>query len=189
MRRTLIRLSSLLLFAPLGLGQMDLQHHDLTVTLEPEKNTIVVHDSIRLPKGWTISDATFELDENLKVLKCTPEIADIQPGENGTLVYKLERWSDLDTIEVDYSGVFTYGLSSQKEEYSRGMRDTRGLVGPEGVYLAGESRWVPRFGDDLILFDLEVTAPENWHVISQGPPLRKELPRARAWHAGKASRV
>ncbi|MFT5197475.1 MAG: aminopeptidase N [Planctomycetota bacterium] len=168
MRRTLLRLSSLLLLAPLGLGQADLQHHDLTVTLEPETNTIVVHDSIRLPEGWTISNATFELDENLEVLKCTPAITDIQPSKNGTRVYTLDPGSDLDTIEVDYSGTFNYGLSSQKEEYTRGMRDTRGLVGPEGVYLAGESRWVPRLGDDLILFDLQVTAPANWHVVSQG---------------------
>ncbi len=168
MRRTLSSLPSLLLLAPLGFGQANLQQHDLKVVLEPEAHTLVVHDSIQLPAGWSTAGATFSLDKNLEVLKCTPTITKSEPGEDGTMVHTLDPASDADWIEIAYSGTYDFGLSDQKEEYSRGMRDTRGTVGPEGVYLAGESHWVPRLGEDLILFDVQITAPEGWHVISQG---------------------
>ena len=38
----------------------------------------------------------------------------------------------------------------------------------EGVYLDGDSAWVPQFDDRLIQFTVEVEMPDNWHVISQG---------------------
>ena len=39
---------------------------------------------------------------------------------------------------------------------------------PEGVYLAGSGFWYPHLGPGLLEFDVEVTLPESWQVISQG---------------------
>ena len=142
MRRHFTSLAGLLLLAPLALSQGTLQHHDLKVTLEPEAHTLVVHDSIQLPAGWNTGGTTFSLDKNLEILTCTPKVTKSEPGEDGTMIYTLDPDSAADWIELAYSGTFDFGLSSQKEEYSRGMRDTRGTIGPEGVYLAGESHWV-----------------------------------------------
>ena len=65
-----------------------------------------------------------------------------------------------------------HGLSDQKEEYTRGFRETRGIVGAEGVYLDGDSGWVPRFNDGLVRFAMEVQLPAamarhqpgQWHI-------------------------
>ncbi|MDF1837722.1 MAG: M20/M25/M40 family metallo-hydrolase, partial [Planctomycetota bacterium] len=125
-------------------------------------------DVIRLLPGQTAAGATFELDENLEVIESIPDVMDLQPTEDGNLVYLLDRHSEESFIQVTYTGKFRYGISDPKEEYSRGMRSSRGQVGPEGIYLDGGSLWVPKMGDDLITFAVEVTGPEGWHVVSQG---------------------
>jgi hypothetical protein len=71
-------------------------------------------------------------------------------------------------LTVVYRGRFDYGLSDQKEEYTRGFRETIGIIGEEGVYLGGSSFWYPYFDDELVEFTVEVTQPEGWHVISEG---------------------
>ena len=43
-------------------------------------------------------------------------------------------------------------LGRQKEEYTRGFRETAGVIGAEGVYLAGNGFWYPHFGDGLVEF-------------------------------------
>jgi len=42
------------------------------------------------------------------------------------------------------------------------------VVSAEGVYLDGAAGWYPRFGDALATFELEVSAPAGWEVVSQG---------------------
>ena len=39
---------------------------------------------------------------------------------------------------------FDFGLSDQKEEYTRGFRDTAGVVSEEGVFLSGSGLWSSR---------------------------------------------
>ncbi|MCA9002814.1 MAG: hypothetical protein KDB61_12885, partial [Planctomycetes bacterium] len=168
MRQFLKGVFALLWLAPLAPGQDSLPHHQLTVTLEPAVNTIVVQDTIQLAEGQSSVGSTFTLADHLEVLNCTPEIVGQAPGEHGTTVYTLGGEGDKDWITLAYRGTYEFGLSDQREEYTRGMRDTRGIVGSEGVYLAGESHWVPGVTDGLILFDVEITAPADWHVISQG---------------------
>ena len=65
-------------------------------------------------------------------------------------------------------------LSEQKEEYTRGFRQTKGIIGPEGVYLDGGSGWVPRFNDRLIRFSVRQAAaevardqPRKWHLATR----------------------
>ena len=37
-------------------------------------------------------------------------------------------------FRIRYDGVIDHGLSDQKEEYTRGFRESRGILGPQGVY-------------------------------------------------------
>ena len=79
-------------------------------------------------------------------------------------------WNRQQTVfsRLSYGGEFDFGLSAQKEEYTRGFRETAGIISEEGVYLAGSGFWYPSFGDQLLVFEMEVDIPEDWHVISQG---------------------
>ncbi|MHC5005675.1 MAG: M1 family metallopeptidase, partial [Planctomycetota bacterium] len=85
---------------------------------------------------------------------------------------------------LEYAGTIDHGLSDQKEEYSRGFRQTRGIIGPEGVYLDGGSAWVPRFRDEMIRFTVEVRGPDDWHVISQGNGASDVEPGLARWQSG-----
>ncbi len=49
-------------------------------------------------------------------------------------------------MRLRYEGKFDFGLSDQKEEYTRGFRETAGIVSKEGVYLAGNGFWYPHVG-------------------------------------------
>jgi hypothetical protein len=54
--------------------------------------------------------------------------------------------------------------------------ETPGLIGPDGVFLAGASYWLPVFGEQLVTFSLEVNGLQPpWDVVSQGRRTRHEL--------------
>ena len=79
-----------------------------------------------------------------------------------------------------------FGLSAQREEYTRGFRETKGLIGPEGVYLSGASFWYPHVGPGLVTFALDVTLPEGWHVISQGDGTSRDADGVARWRTTAA---
>ena len=82
--------------------------------------------------------------------------------------YRLGSFPEDGELTISYRGRVDFGLSAQKEEYTRGFRETAGIVGDEGVYLAASGFWYPYFGEELIEFELAVEQPADWHVISQG---------------------
>ena len=59
-------------------------------------------------------------------------------------------------MRLQYEGKFDFGLSDQKEEYTRGFRETVGIVSKEGVYLSGNGFWYPHVGPGLVEYDVEV---------------------------------
>lgn len=142
--------------------------HKLSVVLHPEEHRLVVEDTIELPRALRRAGAEFSLDAALEIRSCDPPVKTLPAMEDSQRRYALEKDPENGIVRVAYEGTMNYGLSEQKEEYTRGFRESRGVLGPEGVYLHGESAWVPRFDDALIRFDLTVQAPEGWQVISQG---------------------
>jgi hypothetical protein len=84
-------------------------------------------------------------------------------------------------LTLEYSGAMDFGLSDQKEEYTRGFRETTGVLSAAGVYLAGGSFWYPHFGQDLLTFDMTVRAPRGWHVISQGSGTSRDAKGQARW--------
>ncbi len=181
-------------------------HHVLTVELDPAAKTLQVTDAVTLPEGHA-GRVEFLLNAALEVTRSSVpvskvELGDVEPffGNNSGAEldvelarYRLEAVPAKGAFSVTYGGVFHFGLGDQKEEYSRGFRQTTGIVGEEGVYLAGGSFWVPRFDDGLLSFDLDAGIPSraegaptkpDWHVISQGGGTsRGEDGRAR-WSSG-----
>jgi hypothetical protein len=57
------------------------------------------------------------------------------------------------------------------EEYARSFHETRGMISPEGVFLAGSSHWYPHVENRLLSFDLELHLPAGWSGMSQGDRL------------------
>jgi aminopeptidase N len=101
----------------------------------------------------------------------TEKFFGINAGEAGSGRLKLKRYRAAGapaSVKLSYEGVFDFGLGDQKEEYTRGFRETSGLLNDQGVYLAGSGFWYPYVSRELIEFKMEIVQPEGWHVISQG---------------------
>ena len=142
--------------------------HALTVTLEPTTHRLTVHDTVTLPPALAHKGARFTLNAALEISQSVPPAEKIDSDDEHVSRYVLTAVPRDGVVTLAYSGVFNFGLSDQKEEYTRGFRDTLGSVGPEGVFLNGASAWTPSFSDDLIRFTVEVSMPDDWHVIAQG---------------------
>jgi len=153
--------------------------HSLQITLEPKTHRLNASDLISLSEG---SPPEFLLNGNLRITKSDPAVTEIPLGETERFFginasdanseeLKLRRYraaGSPKTIRISYEGVVNSGLADQKEEYTRGFRETTGLLNASGVYLAGSGFWYPYLSRDLIEFDLDIAEPEGWHVISQG---------------------
>ncbi len=153
--------------------------HTMQVTLDPRSHRLAVVDEIALPSG---APAEFLLNGNLRLTKSEPAVSEIPLGETqkffginasetGSSGLHLKRYRATGSpvsVKVAYEGVFDFGLADQKEEYTRGFRETSGLLNDQGVYLAGSGFWYPYLSRELIDFNVEVAQPEGWHVISQG---------------------
>lgn len=146
--------------------------HDLRVTLEPEAHRIEVIDTIMLPKGARAPGSSFVLNSELEILESDPPVEAVgdASGDNPPRKtrYALTAGAQKGTLTLRYRGTIDHGIADEKEQYSRGIRESFGVVGPEGVYLNGATAWVPAFADELVRFELEVEAPADWHIISQG---------------------
>ena len=156
-------------------------HQRLQVRIDPTTHEIAVTAEVRVPAG-TAAPFEFELSGALRIATAEPAIAvvarDARAGFVGNNAagsgaprvsrYRLSSLPADGRLRLSYAGPMRNALSAQKEEYARGFRETAGWVGTEGVYLAGSSYWHPQVDRGLYTFDLEVTAPAGWHVISQG---------------------
>jgi len=186
---------ALLLLLAAGSVMAEPLHHSLTVEFDPATHMLSVEERIDLPGGASefLLNANLEITEsNLPLEKLA--LGDVAPffGINSApeaedlarlARYRVEVPPEGSTFGLAYGGLFDFGLSDQKEEYTRGFRETTGIIGEEGVYLAGNGFWYPRFNDDLIGFTLDAVLPEGWHLISQGDGVsRGENGRAH-WHS------
>jgi hypothetical protein len=198
----------LILFSP-GASAGEHVRHELVVELDPIAHQLVVRSTIVLPESLaTRADGTeFLLNAALEIQQSDPPleiVGAIQAGEplevNGSTSERsaaagLRRYRPAivpadGRLTIVYQGPFDFGLSDQKEEYTRGFRETVGIVGEEGVYLAAGSFWYPYFNDELVEFELEVTQPDGWQVISEGKGTsRGEDGRARWQSEGPADEI
>ena len=89
-------------------------------------------------------------------------------------------------LKLTYRGTINFALGNLKEQYTRGFRSTAGIIGNEGLYLAGSSLWYPYFSDDLVSFRLTSNVPEGWHLISQGNGTSRDASGMSSWDSGGA---
>ncbi len=77
-------------------------------------------------------------------------------------------WSGRVSVPLHIRGVVDHPPQVESGEYARAFSRTPGIIDAAGVYLSGASHWLPDIGRGLVTFDLGVTVPADWHVISQG---------------------
>jgi aminopeptidase N len=164
-------------------------HHALHVTLDPATHRLAVVNTLRLPAGD--GPAEFLLNARLRITKSSVPLDEVAAGHTGPSFginadpdassgsapltrYRLRDVPADRMLTVAYAGTIDFGLSDEKEQYTRGFRQTAGLVSPEGVYLAGASFWYPHFGEDLVTFEMTVRQPRGWQVISQGSGISRD---------------
>ena len=181
-------------------GQAIHVHHALHVSLEPAAHRLSVTDTVTLPPGRPALE--FLLNGRLQITKSSPPVDEIPLGNVGALLgassdpgaeapsasgvpplkrYRLRSAAGGGVFSLEYSGVMDFGLTDQKEEYTRGFRQTPGIVSNDGVYLSGGSFWDPQFGPGLVTFALEAHQPANWHVISQGSGTSRDAQGIARW--------
>lgn len=184
MRATNFLLVALFVAPTLGSPQTSsmapkLVRHAMSVTVDPDTHRLTVVDEMSLPPG---TPAEFLLNANLRLTSSNPPAREvplgeteaffgINAGETGAGGVALKRYraeGTPATLTVSYEGAFDFGLADQKEEYTRGFRQTSGLLNKQGIYLAGNGFWYPYLSRELIEFAVDVAQPDNWHVISQG---------------------
>ncbi len=159
--------------------------HVLAVTLLPETHQIRVRDRLELPAPLCRAGTEFVLSDQLTLTSSQPAVeraADAGPA--GQVRYRLTSAPADGVLTLTYDGSIDHGLSDEQEQYTRGFRETRGIISAEGVYLDGDSLWVPRFGDGLVRFTLEVQLPPEWHVISQGSGTSRDDRGIARWDSG-----
>ena len=170
--------------------------HEMTIVLDPASHRIDVRDRLTLPPPQEGGAVEFLLNAALEIRDSEPAVTQVPlgdveaffginagPEETGRAPlarYRVEAPAEDGSLSLVYEGAFDFGLSDQKEEYTRGFRSTVGQLGEEGVFLAGSSFWYPYFDDGLLEFRMTVGQPDGWHVISQGEGTsRDETGRAR----------
>jgi hypothetical protein len=174
--------------------------HDLTIELDPVTHMVEVVDRVTLPGGGDAGEIEFLLNGAFTILESTSGLERLPAGDiegffsinaSPDLVsglelerYRLEERPAGDVLTISYAGVIDFGLSDQKEEYTRGFRETGGIVSEEGVYLAGNGFWYPFFNDELISFSLDASVPEGWHLISQGNGTSRDEDGRAVWDSG-----
>jgi aminopeptidase N len=166
-------------------GAAELTRYDISASVKPQQKQLAVDLVVDLPAGQAGRAVEFLLTSSLKIIDSTPRVEKLKDtdaegfqGINGSSVdlarraginrYRVILPEDSSRLELTYRGRIDFPLETQAEEYARGFRETPGVIGDEGVYLAGSTLWYPYFSNDLVGFKLNVRVPDGWHLISQG---------------------
>jgi hypothetical protein len=137
-------------------------HHELRVELQPVDARISVVDNIQMPAN--IDSADFSLRSDFMVKASGLELILLGESDAGRLRhYRIKRLPADGKVQLNYAGKIKSG------RIQRPFNMPESVFNPEGVYLDGGSGWVPRFHDySLVTFKLQVQAPGDWEIISQG---------------------
>jgi hypothetical protein len=173
----------LIAFAGLAAAEERVRH-EMTIELDPGTQRLAISDRVTLPPAPEGEAIEFLLNSALEIRESEPSVSEVPLGDVDAFLgintspdegdrapltrYRVDSVPEGGALTLAYEGIFDFGLSEEKEQYTRGFRSTVGLLGEEGVFLAGQSFWYPYFGDELVEFKLSVDLPEDWHVISQG---------------------
>ncbi len=185
------------------LAAADRVEHRMDIVLDATGH-LQVTEEIVLPPNLTEGGAVeFLLNSALIINNAEPPVEQVPLGDiasffgiNGSSAtvsgqielvrYRVGDLPESGRLQLSYAGDVNFGLSDQREEYTRGFRETAGVLSGEGVYLAGNGFWYPTFNDELVSFELSIKQPAGWHVISQGNGTSRDGSGRAHWSSGSA---
>ena len=159
-------------------------HHTLAVELEPETHRLIATDILQLPKNLSQQESfSFALNRHLTIDRIEVNGQSVQLGkvpDDPSIVKGFTQWVIKAPSEVfsqtDESAILSiayHGHINDSPKGSGGLRfvrpdKTNGHIGQNGIYLTSETFWYPTWEGHMVSFDLELTLPAEWQVITQG---------------------
>ncbi len=162
-------------------------HHDLVVTLSPDKSYIHVSDQITIDESQIAKTLEFKLhhalildkNKNIKKIKTNVQSIDVGMDKDDTdkesdlklNVYQIKapkKHKGDFKIAISYHGKIESEVTQSAENYARGFSESPGIIWQKGVYLAGSTYWIPYFNQGLLTFKLTTTLPKDWKVVTVG---------------------
>ena len=162
-------------------------HHQLDVQIDPTGHGLLAQDLLLLevPQRQAIqfSLAATLIVDRMSLLssgRTVDETAQELPFEvehphdrpsTQTITIPETAWSSPTMlVRVIYRGTINDPPREPRHLRFVTPSETAGHIGPEGVYLSGETQWYPDLPNSLSTFDLRVALPEGWTAISQAKP-------------------
>jgi len=150
-----------------------LVHHDLSVNIAPKEHSITVVDTLNFSSNDDKKKSyTFFLHKSMSVKAIEGEIVSLPNHQNDFPVpinaYSIRPDANSHKATIEYSGQIYHPAKAAEEEYGRSFGETPGLIGEEGVYLAQTSAWYPLVSESYQTFDMRVSVPNPWKIVSQG---------------------
>ncbi len=192
-----IFLSLVLILSVSSLFADSMIHHNLSVTIDPQRHYLEAVDQITIPADQIQPVLFFLLNHNLTVTSESPDVllkldqsgikaedfgmdredfdASSDKTENKYSLTFTNQPNEEVNFTLKYSGVIHYPIEQLGEEYARGFSQTSGIIDSQGVYLAGSTYWVPWFNNKWINFKLTASVPASWDVVSQGKRTLNEM--------------
>jgi len=144
-----------------GLAQPpQIEHHDITVRLDPDSRAIQVEDSFAVE---TRGHVTFELADWIRLEQVEVDGRDATARRHGGQV----------TIPAPGDGVHTIGVSLRGVVPALPPPEAQTLTGSamadrEGSYLPGYSGWLPIVGNGTMQYHLMVEVPLPYKAVAPG---------------------
>jgi len=148
-------------------------HYDLFVHLQPDTHRLSVQAAITLPPEHP-RPFKFALHQGLAPSSPTPGVTITRleqlPGSAPRELFQVEAPPEQQIILIAYQGEIFHPLTDDGREFARGIRDTPGIIGPEGVFLSPAAAWYPQAWEPgrSITARLRVRTPAEWSTVSQG---------------------
>jgi aminopeptidase N len=172
--------------APVIARQVDVVSHDMVIELDPDRHGLHVIDRLTLKILVPApSSLTFVLNQALHVSRVQLHNRDgrelpftITPStsndpETGTQritipLQDVPLGSQLLALEWQYDGIINDPPREPRHLRFVTPSETAGHIGPEGVYLSGETHWYPDLSGSLPTFRVRVMMPTTWQAVTHG---------------------
>lgn len=162
-------------------------HHDLSVELTPTTHEMAAKDRIELEVDEQVRSVSFTLAPTLQVESiaiAAPSTTRGQETSSRPVSFTTVQSPDSSaqrivvTLPEEHGRkvtlVWAYrGPVNDPPREPRHLRfvtpsETAGHIGPEGVYLSGESRWYPDLAESFSTYRVTAVIPEEWIVVGSG---------------------
>ena len=173
--------------------QAEVLSHDMEVELDPDRHRMHVIDRV----AWkaltsSLSSLTFVLNESLQISKVVVAntddkrlsfvtvsnvSADYQSGTQRVTVSfdPSPALGQMLAFEWHYEGSINDPPREPRHLRFVTPSETAGHIGPEGVYLSGETHWYPDMPGALPAFRLRVVTPKTWLAVTHGQQLSQTI--------------